>query len=69
MNTFNYPNSAGYHDYEDVGLLINDLDNSEFITLSECCDSKLTSISQRCTKCLRNCEYNNYQKLVTLQYE
>ena len=64
--TTKLPNAAGYHDYEDVGLLINDLDNSEFITLSDCCDRKVTAISQRCTKCLRECD--TYQKIVEFDY-
>lgn len=46
----NYPNGAGYYDYEDVGLQTNDL--LEEVEVSECCDAKVTPISKRCTKCL-----------------
>lgn len=65
--TTNFPSGAGYMDYEDVGLLIHDLDNCEMITLSDCCDRKVTAISQRCTSCLRQCD--TYQKLIELNYD
>jgi hypothetical protein len=62
----NLPSGAGYHDYEDIGLIIHDLDNCEVITLSDCCDRKVTPISGRCTKCLRQCDV--YTKLIELDY-
>jgi len=57
--TTTYPNGAGYHDYEDVGLQLHDM--VERVEVSDCCDYKVTVISKTCLKCFKKADYTNYK--------
>ena len=53
-----FPNGAGYHDYEDVGLHMTDYINS-ISKVSDCCSYKVYYIPNevsRCLKCLQECD-------------
>lgn len=47
-------NGAGYYDYEDVGLQLNDL--VERVEVSDCCNYKVACISKTCLKCFRKAD-------------
>lgn len=52
--TTTFKNGAGYYDYEDVGLSLNDM--VERIEVSDCCNYKVGVISKTCLKCLKKAD-------------
>jgi hypothetical protein len=58
-----FPNGAGYMDYEDVRLQLNDM--VERVEVSDCCDYKVACISKTCLKCLRKAEDTTYKYFIT----